>query len=83
MSTVTLSATGQVSLPINIRRRFGMTAGTRLEIVEEADGVRLIVAAPIAYNDIEADAGMLRASSRGKPSSLQDFDVATLVNKTP
>ena len=83
MSSVTLSAKGQVSLPIHIRHRFGMTAGTRLEIVEEADGVRLIVAAPTTHNDIEADAGMLRASSRGKPRSLHDFDAATLMNKMP
>ncbi len=83
MSFVTLSSKGQVVLPADIRRRLGITAGTRLEVVEESDGVRLIISTPAAIGDIESDAGMLRATSRGKPRRLQDFDAAALLGKAP
>ena len=83
MSSVTLSSKGQVVLPADIRRRLGITAGTRLEVLEESDGVRLIVSTPVAVGDIESGAGMLRAPSRGKPRRLLDFDAAALLNKAP
>ncbi len=83
MSSVTLSSKGQVVLPADIRRRLGITAGTRLEVLEESDGVRLIVSAPATIGDIESGAGMLRAPSRGKPRRLQDFDAAAMVRRSP
>lgn len=81
MSSVVLSSKGQVVLPVEIRRRLGITAGTRLEVQEEADGVRLVVTKPTVLAKIETGAGMLRAESRGKPRSLTDFDAATVLRK--
>jgi AbrB family looped-hinge helix DNA binding protein len=41
MPTVTVSSKGQVVLPAELRNRLGLAAGARLEISEEADGLRL------------------------------------------
>ncbi len=68
-------------LPVGIRKRLGLIAGAQLEIIEEADGVRLVVARPVMSVDIAACAGMVTATSTGKPRSLSDFDPASILNK--
>ena len=54
MAMMTVSSKGQVVLPADIRKRLGLMAGMRMEIVEEADGVRLIVARPVKAANIAA-----------------------------
>ncbi len=56
-------------------------AGTRLEIVEEPDGVRLVVARPIKTTNVAACAGMVTAPSKGKLRKLNEFDAASLLRK--
>jgi len=41
MATLTVSSKGQIVLPAGVRRRLGLGAGAKMEIVEEADGLRL------------------------------------------
>ena len=43
MSAVTVSEKGQIVIPAELRRRLGIGAGTRLEVVAEAGGFRVIV----------------------------------------
>ncbi|WP_369015678.1 AbrB/MazE/SpoVT family DNA-binding domain-containing protein, partial [Escherichia coli] len=43
MSSVLVSAKGQVVLPADLRRRLGLNPGARLEVTEEPDGLRLRV----------------------------------------
>jgi AbrB family looped-hinge helix DNA binding protein len=81
MATMTISSKGQVVLPADIRRRLGLMAGTQMEIIEEPDGVRLVVSRLIKPASIAACAGMVTAPSKGRARSLADFDPATLVNK--
>jgi len=81
MATMTVSSKGQIVLPADIRRRLGLMAGTQMEIIEEPDGVRLVVARPVKTTLIAACAGMVTAPSRGKPRNLSDFDPATLAAK--
>ncbi|HET7831470.1 MAG TPA: AbrB/MazE/SpoVT family DNA-binding domain-containing protein [Gallionella sp.] len=81
MATLTVSSKGQVVLPADIRRRLGLMAGTRLEIVEEPDGVRLVVARPIKTTNVAACAGMVTAPSKGKLRKLSEFDAASLLHK--
>ena len=40
MSTLLVSSKGQIVLPAATRRRLGLGAGARLEVFEDADGVR-------------------------------------------
>lgn len=79
LSTVVLSAEGQVSLPADLRRRLGLDAGARLELFEEPDGLRLRVLRAHPPTDIAGLAGMIKAPSCGVPRRLGDFDPASLL----
>ncbi len=76
MATLTVSSKGQIVLPAALRRRLGMGAGAKIEIVEDSDGLRLRVINPINKADLTSLAGMAKARSRGGPRSLEDFDPA-------
>jgi antitoxin PrlF len=82
MSIVTVSSKGQVVLPATARRRLGLGAGSRLEVLEESDGVKLRVVRSVPKATITALAGMVKAPSRGVPRRLEDFDPASLTAKT-
>jgi len=79
MATVVVSSKGQVVLPAAVRRRLGLGAGTRLEVCEEADGVRLRVVHSVPNVDLSELAGMVTAPSRGVVRRLEDFDPASML----
>ncbi len=80
MSTLLVSSKGQIVLPAALRRRLGMVAGARLEVLEEADGLKLRTVRPVAQQtDVAALAGMVKAPARGVPRRLQDFDPAAML----
>lgn len=81
MATMTVSSKGQIVLPADIRRRLGLMAGTQMEIIEEPNGVRLVVSRPVKPTSVAACAGMVTAPSKGKPRRLEDFDAAALMRK--
>lgn len=81
MPTMTVSSKGQIVLPADIRRRLGLMTGTQMEIIEEPDGVRLVVSRPIKPASIAACAGMVTAPSKGKMRKLEEFDPASLLRK--
>jgi AbrB family looped-hinge helix DNA binding protein len=83
MSVLTMSSKGQIVLPADLRRRMGMGAGAKIEVVEESDGVRLKVVRGVGVSDVSALAGMVQARSRGVPRSLDDFDAASLLARKP
>jgi antitoxin PrlF len=74
-----VSSKGQIVLPVDLRRRLGLAAGARLEISEEADGLRLRVTRALPTADIADLAGMVKAPSIGVPRRLEDFDPASLL----
>jgi len=79
MTTVVVSSKGQIVLPASLRRRLGLGVGTRLEVSEEPDGLRLRVAHAAPSVDLAKLAGMVTAPSRGAPRRLEDFDPASLL----
>jgi AbrB family looped-hinge helix DNA binding protein len=81
MTTMTVSSKGQIVLPADIRRRLGLMAGSQMELIEESDGVRLVVSRPVNVSSIAACAGMVTAPSKGKARKLADFDPASLLGK--
>lgn len=82
MPELTVSSKGQIVLPAELRRRLGMGAGAKLEIIERADGVTLRLVRRVEAADLSELAGMVRAPSRGRPRRLEDFDpAAQLVRK--
>lgn len=81
MTTVVLSDEGQVQLPADLRRRFGLGAGTRLELSELPDGLRLRVLRTLPPTDVASLAGMIKAPSCGAPRRLDEFDPASLLER--
>lgn len=77
--TLIVSSKGQVVLPVELRRRLGLSAGAKLEVEEDADGLKLRVLRPVRETDLSSLAGMVKAPARGVPRRLEDFDPATLV----
>ncbi len=82
MSTLLVSSKGQIVLPAALRRRLGMGAGARLEVLEEADGLKLRVVRAVATADMAGMAGMVKAPSRGVARRLEDFDPASLLTQS-
>jgi AbrB family looped-hinge helix DNA binding protein len=81
MTTITVSSKMQIVLPADIRRRLGLMAGSQMEIIEEPDGVRLVVSRPVTVTSVAACAGMVTAPSTGKARNLVAFDPASLLKK--
>ena len=82
MSTLLVSSKGQIVLPAALRRRLGMGAGARIEVLEESDGLKLRVLRSVAPADLTGMAGMVKALARGVPRRLEDFDPASLLTRS-
>lgn len=83
MSMLLVSSKGQIVLPAALRRRFGMGAGARIEVLEEPDGLKLRVVRAVATANVTGMAGMIKAPARGVPRRLEDFDPASLLTRPP
>jgi antitoxin PrlF len=81
MPTLLMSSKGQLVLPAALRKKLGLHAGSRLEVLEEADGLKLRVLRAAAHCDVTQLAGMVKAHSSGQPRRLEDFDPASPVAK--
>jgi antitoxin PrlF len=81
MTTVLMSSKGQIVLPAEIRRKHGLGAGARIEVLEEPDGIKLRVVRAMPVSDVSSLAGMVKAPSKGVPRHLDDFDPASLVRR--
>lgn len=82
MPTVLVSSKGLIILPAALRRRLGMGAGARIEVVEESDGLKLRVVRSVATADMTEMAGMVKAPARGGARRLEDFDPASLLTRS-
>ncbi len=78
---VTVSSKGQVVLPAELRDRLGLSAGAKLEVLDEPDGLHLRVVRSVPKTDLDDLAGMVKAGSKGRPRRLDDFDVASLTRR--
>lgn len=82
MQTIFVSSKGQIVLPAALRRRLGMGAGAKIEVLEESDGLKLRLVRTVAHADVSAMAGMVKAKPRGLARRLEDFDPASLLNRS-
>ena len=82
MSTLLVSSKGQIVLPAALRRRLGMGAGARIEVLEEADGLKLRLVRSVATSKVTELAGIVTAPKRGSPRRLEDFDPASVLHRS-
>jgi len=71
MTTATLTVKGQVTIPVEVRKRMGLDAGDRIEFVELDDGQYLIKP---AIDDVRSLKGVLKKPRR--PVSVEDMNRA-------
>lgn len=71
MSTATITTKGQVTIPVDVRRRLGVNPGDRIEFVGQDDGTFAIRP---ATTDVRALKGMLRKPAR--PVTIEDMNAA-------
>ena len=70
-------------MPAALRRRLGMGAGARIEVLEEADGLKLRLVRSVATSKVTELAGIVTAAKRGVPRRLEDFDPASVLRRSP
>lgn len=80
MAAATLTAKGQIVIPAEIRERYGLVPGTRVEFVDDADGIRLVVRRRAGASDPAGGYGMVRIAPRA-PRRLSEFDPAEALSR--
>jgi antitoxin PrlF len=68
MTTATLSSKGQITIPLQVRQKLGVTTGDRVEFVELADGQFALVP---AVADVRALKGIVAKPRH--PVSIEDM----------
>lgn len=68
MTTATLSSKGQITIPLQVRQKLGVTTGDRVEFVELADGQFALMP---AVEDVRTLKGMVPKPRR--PVSVEDM----------
>lgn len=76
---VTIDRLGRIVVPKPVRDALSLVPGTRLELVEEPDGIRLLV--PTTDARVEEVDGLPLIVSR-RPEPLTDHDVDGLLDET-
>ncbi|MDH6180078.1 antitoxin PrlF [Microbacteriaceae bacterium SG_E_30_P1] len=69
MPTATVTSKGQVTIPVEVRERLGIEAGTRVEFVPRSDGTWEFVAAGESVASIR---GMFRSTRSASNADLGD-----------
>jgi AbrB family looped-hinge helix DNA binding protein len=82
LSTLLVSSKGQIALPAALRRRLGIGAGSRIEVLEESDRLKLRVVGSVATANVTGMAGRVKAPTRGVPRRLEEFDPASLLTRS-
>jgi AbrB family looped-hinge helix DNA binding protein len=79
MRIVKVSSKGQIVLPVAVRRRLGLGAGARLELIDEPASLRLRVLRSVRGTSAEQLAGLVTAPATGRRRRLGSFDLASLL----
>lgn len=77
----TLTDKGQVVIPAEIRRRYGLVPGTKVEFVDVDGSIRLRITRPAPPSTVDEGFGMIRLPRTGRKRRLADFDPADLVRR--
>jgi antitoxin PrlF len=83
MAAATLTEKGQIVIPAEIRVRYGLTAGTQVEFVDDNGTIRLRIRRKVVPSDPAAGFGLVKVKSprAGAQRRLSDFDAADLMRR--
>lgn len=81
MAAARLTEKGQIVIPAEIRARYGLTAGTQVEFVDEGGVIQLVVRRRVVPTNPVEGYGLVKVKSKGKPRHLQDFDAAAHIKR--
>jgi len=78
MAAATLTEKGQIVIPADIRARYGLTAGTQVEFVDENGVIRLKILRRVPRSDPAAGFGLvkIKPARAGTQRRLSEFDPA-------
>lgn len=78
MAAATLTERGQIVIPAEIRARYGLTAGTQVEFVDENGVIRLKIRRQVPRSDPAAGFGLvkIKPARKGAQRRLSEFDPA-------
>ena len=78
MAAATLTEKGQIVIPAEIRVRYGLTAGTQVEFVDDNGTIRLKIRRKVVPSDPAAGFGLVKFKPVRAVTErrLSDFDVA-------
>jgi AbrB family looped-hinge helix DNA binding protein len=78
MAAATLTEKGQIVIPAEIRARYGLTAGTQVEFVDDNGVIRLKIRRQVPRSDPAAGFGMvkIKPARTGTQRRLSEFDAA-------
>lgn len=79
MAAATLTEKGQVVIPAEIRKKYGLTPGTQIEFVDDGGVIRVVIRRRLTPSDPAAGYGLIKLESKGKPRRLSEFDPANLL----
>ncbi len=72
MAAATITSKGQITIPVQVRKRLGVDPGDRLEFVEFEDGLFAIQPATRSVRELN---GMFQ-NRRRKPVSIEEMNAA-------
>jgi len=78
----TLTEKGQVVIPAELRKRYGLTPGTEVQFVDNGDGIQVVIRRPVAASTVEEGFGMFRLRKTGKARRLSNFDPASMLKRS-
>jgi AbrB family looped-hinge helix DNA binding protein len=82
MAAATLTEKGQVVIPAEIRRKYGLTPGTQIEFVDDEGTLRLAIRRRVVPSEPASGYGMVRLEPTGRVRHLSEFDAASMVKRT-
>jgi antitoxin PrlF len=73
MGTAKVTSKGQITIPLTIRRKLGITPGSRVEFVETSEGR---IELSVIRGSLENLKGMFKPAADARPVTLEEMDNA-------
>lgn len=69
MKILKVTSGGRITLPVELRKKYGIKTGTRVNFIEEKDGIKIIL---LTYDTIKAYTGFLGTNGRLLKSLMEE-----------